>query len=136
MLLGLGLSGVPICGSDVGGFGGTATGDLYARWMQLGSLCGFFRCHTSKKGNRQEPWQFGPQVENLARLAIREHYRLLPYLYSLAHLASETGEPLLRPLVYEFQDDPATYELGDEAMLGRRRGDVMAGLLKSILDFA
>ena len=117
-LLNLGLSGVPLVGSDVGGFSGKAASDLYARWMQLGSLSPFFRCHTSKTGNRQEPWQFGPQVENLSRSAIGERYRLLAYLYSLAHQASLTGEPILRPLVYHFQDDPKTHEVGDEAMLG------------------
>jgi alpha-glucosidase len=117
-LLNLGLSGVPFVGSDVGGFSGKAGSDLYARWMQLGSLSPFFRCHTSKLGNRQEPWQFGPQVENLARSVIGERYRLLAYLYSLAHRAARTGEPILRPLVYHFQDDPKTHEVGDEAMLG------------------
>ncbi|MBI5547676.1 MAG: DUF5110 domain-containing protein [Deltaproteobacteria bacterium] len=118
MLLNLGLSGVPLVGSDVGGFSGKATSDLYARWMQLGAISPFFRCHTSKNGNRQEPWQFGPQVENLSRSVIGDRYRLLAYLYSLAHHASQTGEPILRPLVYEFQDDPATANLGDQAMLG------------------
>ena len=86
--------------------------------MQLGVISPFFRCHTSKNGNRQEPWQFGPQVENLSRSAIGERYRLLCYLYCLAHHATLSGEPILRPLVYEFQDDAATYAVGDQAMLG------------------
>ncbi|MGC4114829.1 MAG: glycoside hydrolase family 31 protein [Myxococcales bacterium] len=118
MLLNLGLSGVPFVGSDVGGFSGKATSDLYARWMQVGALSPFFRVHTSMKGNRQEPWQFGPHVEGLSRSIIAERYKLLAYLYSLAHHASLTGEPILRPLVYAFQDDPATHALGDQALLG------------------
>lgn len=118
MLLNLGLSGVPFVGSDVGGFSGKASAELYSRWMQLGALSPFFRCHTSKMGNRQEPWQFGAIVEDVCRAAIGERYRLLAYLYSLAFEAAQTGAPILRPLVYEFQDDPAVHAMGDEAMLG------------------
>ena len=41
-----------------------------------------------------------------------------PYLYSLFWESSQTGTPILRPLVYEFQDDPATHTIDDQAMLG------------------
>jgi alpha-glucosidase len=48
MLLGLGLSGVPHVGADVGGFGGDATPELFARWMQLGVLYPFMRSHSER----------------------------------------------------------------------------------------
>ena len=47
-----------------------------------------------------------------------ERYRILPYLLSAADDAARTGAPVLRPLVWQFQDDPAVADLGDEAMLG------------------
>ncbi|MGI5863627.1 MAG: TIM-barrel domain-containing protein [Myxococcales bacterium] len=118
MLLGLGLSGVAFVGSDVGGFSGKATPELFARWMQLGAFSPFFRGHCSIKGQRQEPWSFGERVERICRDVIRERYRLLPYLYSLIEESTRTGAPLLRPLVYAFQDDPATHAIDDQAMLG------------------
>ena len=118
MLLGLGLSGVPFVGSDVGGFSGRATPELFARWMQLGAFSPFFRGHCAIKGNRQEPWSFGERVERISREAIRERYRLLPYLYGLMEEASRTGAPVLRPLVYELQDDPRVHAIDDQAMLG------------------
>jgi alpha-glucosidase len=118
MLLGLGLSGVAFTGSDVGGYAGRATPELYARWMQLGALSPFFRTHCSREGDRQEPWCFGPEVEAISREAIRERYALLPYLYSLAFEASRTGAPLLRPLLWEFQEDPRTHAVEDQALLG------------------
>jgi alpha-glucosidase len=114
----LGLSGCPFVGSDVGGYSGRATGELYARWMQLGALSPFFRVHCMRDGGRQEPWAFGPEVERISREAIRERYALLPYLYSLMAEAAGSGAPPLRPLVWEFQDDPLTHAVDDELLLG------------------
>ena len=118
MLLNLGLSGVPIVGSDVGGYSGNATPELYARWISLGALSPFFRGHVTQGVPGQEPWAFGTEVEDISRSLIGLRYELLPYLYSLVHEASERGAPVLRPLVYEFQNDASVATLGDELMLG------------------
>jgi len=118
MLLGMGLSGVAFAGSDVGGYSGYATPELFARWMAVGSISPFFRGHVTSGVNDQEPWEFGLEVEDISRSLITDRYRLLPYLYSLFAEASETGAPVLRPMVYAFQEDPAMHGLGDQAMLG------------------
>lgn len=118
MMLGMGLSGVPFIGSDVGGYSGGATPELFARWMQVGSFSPFFRAHVQTSAAPQEPWQFGTEVEDVSRKFIEERYRLLPYLYSLFYEASTTGAPVLRPLVYEMQGDEAAQTIDDEALLG------------------
>ena len=118
MLLGMGLSGVPFVGSDVGGYSGGATPELFARWIAVGSISPFFRGHVTNGVGDQEPWAFGAEVEEISRRVAAERYRLLPYLYALFAEAEATGAPVLRPLVYEFQDDPATWDLDDQAMLG------------------
>lgn len=118
MLLNLGLSGVPFVGSDVGGYAGRATAEMFARWMQVGSISPFFRGHTQNTGARQEPWAFGTEVEDISRAEIQRRYELLPYLYSLFDEAHRTGAPVLRPLVWEFASDPGTHTRGDEVMLG------------------
>ncbi|MBM4395011.1 MAG: alpha-glucosidase [Deltaproteobacteria bacterium] len=118
MLLGMGLSGLANCGSDVGGYSGRASPEMFARWMALGSISPFFRGHTATDGNDQEPWAFGPEVEAISRAVIQDRYRLLPYLYSLFREAATRGAPVLRPLAWEFPDDPAAGALGDQAMLG------------------
>lgn len=118
MLLNLGLSGVPFVGSDVGGYSGHATPELYARWIQLGLLSPFFRTHTTNGVNDQEPWAFGQEVEDISRAVIERRYRLAPYLYSLFAATAETGAPILRPMVYAFQDDPRAHAMQDQAMLG------------------
>ncbi len=118
MLLGMGMSGLPFVGSDVGGYSGNATPELFARWMALGSVSPFFRGHVTSGVGPQEPWQFGQEVEDLSRDLIGQRYELLPYLYSLFDESARSGVPILRPLVFHFPDDPAVANLGDQAMLG------------------
>ncbi|MFO0578365.1 MAG: glycoside hydrolase family 31 protein [Polyangia bacterium] len=118
MLLGMGLSGFPLVGSDIGGYSGGATPELFARWMALGVLSPFCRAHVTQGVADQEPWAFGQEVEDISRALLQWRYRLLPYLYALARSATETGEPILRPLVLDFQEDAATQVLDEQAMLG------------------
>ncbi|MCC6995160.1 MAG: alpha-glucosidase [Deltaproteobacteria bacterium] len=118
MLLGMGLSGVPFVGSDVGGYSGHASPELYARWMALGTVSPFFRAHVTSGVPGQEPWQFGPEVEDISRALTRQRYRLLPYLESLLADAASTGAPPLRPMLWEFQADARFVNTGDQAMLG------------------
>jgi alpha-glucosidase len=42
----------------------------------------------------------------------------MPYLYTLYRRAAENGEPMLRPLFYEFDDDPRAFADCDDFMLG------------------
>lgn len=118
MLLSLSLSGVTFCGADIGGFTGSCTPELYARWIQLGALYPFSRTHTMVLTRRQEPWSFGPRVEAIARAALELRMRLLPYLYGLFRAAEQTGEPVWRPLFYEFPNDPDCAACEDQLMLG------------------
>jgi alpha-glucosidase len=117
-LMNMGLSGVPFVGTDVGGFFGNATGELFARWMQLGVLTPFCRGHSVAGSERHEPWVFGPEVEAICRDYMKLRYRLLPYLYSLFWEASTAGAPVLRPLLYHYSDDPGTYQIHDQVLLG------------------
>lgn len=117
-LMNMGLCGIPFSGVDIGGFSGHATPELFARWIEAGILYPFCRNHASTGTRRQEPWEFGSQVEDIARTYLNLRYRLLPYLYSLFRQAAMCGEPVLRPLLYHFPHDPATYHLHDQALLG------------------
>lgn len=127
MVVNLGLSGVPFCGADVGGFAGGPgmTGvvklvkqkELYARWMELGSLMPFFRTHTVLFSHDQEPWSFGEEVLEVCRKHIRRRYRLLPYIYRLMHESHRTGAPLVRPLFYHYPGLDYD-EVRDQFMLG------------------
>ena len=109
MMLGMGLSGVPVIGADVGGFAGTPTPELFARWIQVGAFSPFFRIHSAANTPDQEPWSYGEHVEEIARNAVTMRYRMLPYLYTLFREAHITGRPILRPMFWHHQQDSLAY---------------------------
>ncbi|MFE9173330.1 TIM-barrel domain-containing protein [Streptomyces kebangsaanensis] len=118
LVLGLGLCGVPYSGPDVGGFDGGPSPELYVRWFQLGSYLPLFRTHSSLWAGRREPWEFGPEVLQHARVALVERRRLLPYFVTLAHLARRTGAPYVRPLWWGAPEDRALRDCEDAFLLG------------------
>ncbi|UIR16775.1 glycosyl hydrolase [Streptomyces spinosirectus] len=118
LVMGLGLCGVPYSGPDVGGFDGSPSPELYLRWFQLGSYLPLFRTHASLRAGRREPWEFGPEVLEHARVALLERRRLLPYFMTLAHLARRTGAPYVRPLWWSAPEDRALRDCEDAFLLG------------------
>ncbi|MGD8624311.1 MAG: glycoside hydrolase family 31 protein, partial [Anaerolineae bacterium] len=116
--LNLGLSGVAFCGPDVGGFAGDCTGELLARWTQVGALTPFFRNHSAIATARQEPWAFGQPYESICRRWIELRYELLPYIYTAAWQAARSGLPMMRPLALAYPHDLATYGLDDQFLFG------------------
>src|SRR5207253_2067208 len=111
------VSGVPFCGADVGGFHDSTTGELLARWTQLGAFTPFFRNHSNIGTMDQEPWAFGPKIEAICRQYIELRYQLLPYLYGLFVQAHRHGTPIMRPLFWQFQNDPVALPIHDQFML-------------------
>ncbi len=134
------LSLTPFWGTDTGGFYPTPelTGELYARWFQFSAFCPLFRSH-GRTWKLRLPWgwntgQFGPvehsqspaaselhnaEVEPICRKYLELRYRLLPYNYTLAREACDTGLPLMRALWLHYPDDPEAVKLGDEYLWGR-----------------
>lgn len=116
---GFGVSGQPFVGADIGGFAGDSNAELFVRWMQLGTLTPFCRNHSMAGNIDQYAWAFGTHVLDLARAAIEQRYRLMPYLYSTFLESGRTGAPVQRPLVFDHQDDPVARDADDQFLLGR-----------------
>ena len=114
----LGLSGEPFVGSDIGGFIGRGNGELLVRSYQVGFLAPFCRNHKVIDGYDQEPWRFGKYYEDIIRKYLKLRYELLPFLYTTLEEAHRTGMPLFRPLLLNYQDDPNTYNIDDQFMIG------------------
>ena len=120
MITGMGLSGQPNEGADIGGFAGPAPEEeLFVRWVQNGVFQPRFSIHSASDDNTvTEPWMFRDSVD-LIRDAILLRYRFAPYLYSAEYEASLSGAPIMRALVYEFQDDPEVWDESFEFLYGR-----------------
>ncbi len=107
----------PYTSSDLGGFNGDPTPDGYVRWIEYGSLSPILRVHVHYNGRRM-PWVFGPKAETITRRYYRMRYRLLPFLYQLAHHNYETGVPILKRCDFDY---PAYKEASnpDQYLLGK-----------------
>ncbi|WPT16627.1 Putative glucan 1,3-alpha-glucosidase [Picochlorum sp. SENEW3] len=118
MVVSIGLAGLPFNGADVGGFFGNPDAELLTRWYQLGAYYPFFRGHAHLESQRREPWLFGEDTTRRIRDAIRQRYRLLPYLYTQFAHANVSGTPILRPLWYEFPNEEGISHREHEFMMG------------------
>ncbi|CAI2768291.1 glycoside hydrolase family 31 protein [Flavobacterium collinsii] len=114
------ISGMGFTGSDIGGFAEQPTGELYARWIQLGVFHPFCRTHSSGDHGNQEPWAFDEEVINITRKFVSLRYQLLPYLYTMFWQYIEEGVPMLKPLVYYDQEDTQTHYRNDEFIFGNQ----------------
>lgn len=112
--------GMGFTGSDIGGFAEQPTGELYARWIQLGVFHPFCRTHSSGDHGNQEPWAFDEEVINITRKFVSLRYQLLPYLYTMFWQYIEEGIPMLKPLVYYDQEDTQTHYRNDEFIFGNQ----------------
>jgi alpha-glucosidase (family GH31 glycosyl hydrolase) len=107
------MSGFPTWGSDVGGYhSASLTGDLFARWAQLGAVSPVFE--VGGQGPNATPWTMGPAAMHALREAAVLHYELFPYLYGLLR----EREPVLRPLGYAFPDDEQSWRAEFELLVG------------------
>ena len=113
--LSLCLSGFGFWSHDIGGFEGTAPADVYKRWLAFGLLGSHSRLHGS--GSYRVPWLFGEEAVEVCRHFTELKCSLMPYLYTKAVEASETGVPMMRAMLLEF-DDLGCEDCDRQYMLG------------------
>lgn len=120
--LSLCMSGFGFWSHDISGFEGTAPADVYKRWAAFGLLSTHSRLHGSN--SYRVPWLFDEESVDVLRKFTNLKCTLMPYLYSAAVEAHETGVPAMRAMVLEFPgDDPVDIpcvELDRQYMLGER----------------
>ncbi|MEQ1725981.1 MAG: TIM-barrel domain-containing protein [Sphingopyxis sp.] len=123
--LNLGLSGFTWAGADVGGFTGGPSAELMTRWFQYAAFAPIFRDHSAKDAPRAEPWVHGAEHLAIRRRYVEERYRLMPYIYALAEAGARTGDPLMRPVFYDYPalvdspcSAPMTFTLGSALLIG------------------
>ncbi len=114
----LSISGISYAGSDIGGFIGQPSPEMFVRWIQLGIWHPFCRVHSSQDDGDQEPWSFGEEALDLFRDAVEMRYRLLPYHYTAFYQFYQDRTPILKPLTFVDQQDPETYYRDHEFVCG------------------
>jgi alpha-glucosidase len=114
----LSVSGISFCGTDIGGFSGEPDGELFTRWIQMGTFSPFMRAHSAGDTKEREPWSFGEPFTAINRKFIELRYRLLPYLYSTFWEHHRYGFPILRPVVMQEQEEISNHFRQDEFTYG------------------
>ncbi len=131
-VLSLGISGIAICGEDIGGFEKEfdwqkwADPELLMRWTIAGAFLPWFRNHYIRKGAKdfQEPYAyqyvnlnnipaedrpFYSMVLPVCRYYIERRYRLLQLLYDAMFENCHSGLPICRALILTDPQDKALY---------------------------
>ncbi|KAF4657025.1 hypothetical protein FOL47_008635 [Perkinsus chesapeaki] len=107
--------GYSFSGSDVGGFTGQPSSELLVRWNQLAAATSvFYRLHSDIVSPPRDPWHYDNETIRRFRDAVHDRYQLLPFWYTLFARYSMFGEPMLRPLWFDYLHDTNTYDAKDK----------------------
>lgn len=112
-------SGFGFWSHDIGGFEDgpdTPTADLYKRWTQFGLLSSHSRYHGSDV--YRVPWNFDDEAVTNTRKYVDLKLSLMPYLYTQAAHSAAYGNPLMRPMWFEFGADYNTHTIANQYMFG------------------
>lgn len=137
--LSMAMCGIPWWNSDIGGFHSADIQseyfkELIVRWFQFGVFCPVMRLHGARQripgqverhpgvkersGGDNEIWSFGDKNYDIIKDLILLRERLKPYICRHMEIASKDGKPIMRPMFFDFYQDPICYELEDQYMFG------------------
>jgi len=121
--LSFGLSGFPYWHAEVAGYVQADLShdderELWLRWLQLASWTSLLRDHLGDHQRSPIDVWMDDGTLNAFRNAAQVHASLVPYLYSLAAEASQTGLPIMRFLALEAPDDPRAWQEEQSYFLG------------------
>ena len=86
------------------------------RWIQVAVYLPFMRVHGYM--SRTEPWNYSEETQKNFREQINLRYQLLPYIQACAYRVSKDNYTLMRPLVFDYPDDPEALKQQTEYMFG------------------
>ena len=121
--LGVQAAGIPWWTYDAGGF--FRPHDQYTnkdyiermlRWIETSVYLPLMRVHGYMSNT--EPWNYGPEAQAIIADCIREREQLRPYIETCAERIAKEGYTLMRPLVFDFTDDPEALQQKYEYMFG------------------
>ena len=109
---------------DVGGhFNGTdedkKNPELFTRWFQLGVFSPILRTHGTKDPLvERRLWYYPAENFQIMRDFLKFRYALIPYIYTAARYAHDSGISILRPMYYEYPNREEAYHAEGQYMFG------------------
>ena len=121
--LGVQAAGVPWWTYDAGGFfrpqnqyTDSAYIERMLRWIETSVYLPLMRVHGYMSNT--EPWNYGPEAQAIIADCLKEREAMKPYIKHCAQLIATEGYTLMRPLVFDFADDPMALRQKCEYMFG------------------
>jgi alpha-D-xyloside xylohydrolase len=133
--LNMGVAGIPWWTTDIGGFHGGDPNDptfreLFTRWFEYGTFCPVMRLHgdreprqrqvgtsggaSCRSGAPNEIWSYGEEIYGICVKHIELRERLRPRISEAMRAAHEAGTPPMRPLFFDYPEDPEAWTVEDE----------------------
>jgi alpha-glucosidase len=105
---------------DIGGhMPGEVSAELYTRWIQFGIFSPIIRTHTTKNPKAERRmWAYPTDYFSIMKEMVRLRYEMIPYIYTEARKAYDSGVSLCRPMYYSSPESPEAYSFTDQYMFG------------------
>jgi alpha-glucosidase (family GH31 glycosyl hydrolase) len=95
------------------------SGDTLVRWVQFGVFSPIFRLHSTKLPTlERRPWAKPERIFHAAREVMQLRHALIPYIYSMAWRAHQTGISLVTPMYFGENSNASAYEAQDQYFFG------------------
>nr|HEV7954058.1 TIM-barrel domain-containing protein [Candidatus Acidoferrales bacterium] len=96
---------------DIGGHEpGTVTPELYTRWLQWGAFSPILRTHMTKNPDAERRvWAFPDEYAEIMRDAVLLRHAMIPYIYTAARDAFDSGVSMCHPLYYDYPEAAEAY---------------------------
>lgn len=87
--------------------------ELFVRWAQASALMPMMQFSYA-------PWNLDEKSSDICRRYADLHQQLGDYIYKLAKNTAKTGDPIIRPLFYNYPKDEKAFMVNDQFLLGNR----------------
>jgi alpha-D-xyloside xylohydrolase len=114
--LSLSLSGFGYWSHDIGGFEGTPDPAVFKRWLAFGLLSSHSRLHGNE--SVRVPWSIDEEAVEVTQIFVNLKKKLHPYLVATMRDVTDKGLPMMRPMLLAFPEDPTSWFLDQQYMLG------------------
>lgn len=102
-MLNLTACGFSLWGTDIGGYGGPVSPQVYIRWLQFGAFNPIMRAHGA--GGDRNPWSYGELAVKVFLQLYWLRENLQTYLFSHAVSAHLTGLPMTQAMAMAFPEE-------------------------------
>jgi alpha-D-xyloside xylohydrolase len=112
-----GIINFPMWGSDTGGYFAVPSKELFARWFEFSAMSPMMEVLI---GPKRTVWDdYDSELVAIAQKYTTLHHDLIPYTRSYLYQATQTGMPVMRPLIFAYPDDKNLHDSWDEYLYGR-----------------